>query len=471
MIRVALVVSDGLMLAAATSAASLVRFGHLLHVTATAGPGYELTFADLSMVIAAIWITVFYLEHLYDLDRVFWGTGEYRRVVRGLSLGVVAFILATYLLRAVGLSRGWTILAWGFAIVFVVTGRSVVRTILVHRRRRGRMMRPTLVVGDNGEACDITATLRKNPDSGLVPVGWLAATRVEMQGLAYCTDEAVPLLGHASEIRSVLDGRFIDTVLIVSGSFSHDALARIINELRGRDVDIQLSSGLFDVTTSRVMVREVSGIPLITIRAVSFSRAKVLTKRAFDLLVGGLVVLIGTPVWALLVLGIKLDSPGPVFYRQERVGRGGTPFLMLKFRSMCDGADGRLSELGASNEATGPLFKIHDDPRVTRMGAWMRKFSVDEFPQLINVLRGEMSLVGPRPPLPSETAQYSENDWRRMEVPPGMTGLWQVSGRSALSFEEMVRLDLFYIENWSVGFDMGLILRTVPAVLFARGAY
>jgi len=144
---------------------------------------------------------------------------------------------------------------------------------------------------------------------------------------------------------------------------------------------------------------------------------------------------------------------------------------MFKFRSMCVDADKRLRELHDRNEASGPLFKIKEDPRITRVGRWMRKYSIDEFPQLLNVLRGEMSLVGPRPPLPVETEQYDDEQWRRLEVPPGMTGLWQVSGRSALSFEEMVRLDLFYIENWSVGFDLSLLMRTIPAVIFSRGAY
>jgi lipopolysaccharide/colanic/teichoic acid biosynthesis glycosyltransferase len=177
------------------------------------------------------------------------------------------------------------------------------------------------------------------------------------------------------------------------------------------------------------------------------------------------------PVWIAVALGIKISSPGPVFYGQERIGRSGRAFKMLKFRSMYVDAEARLSELQEANEASGPLFKMKDDPRVTSIGKWMRKFSVDEFPQLINVLRGEMSLVGPRPPLPREVERYSTHDWRRLEVLPGMTGLWQTSGRSALTFDEMVRLDLFYIENWSVALDMTLILRTVPAVLLARGAY
>ena len=248
-------------------------------------------------------------------------------------------------------------------------------------------------------------------------------------------------------------------------------LARIIADLRGSDVDIELSSGLLDVTTSRVLIREISGVPLITVRGVSFSRGKRFTKRAFDVVTGALIIAVGLPLWILFALIIKSGSRGPVLYRQTRVGRGGQHFEMYKFRTMTDGAHEVRDRLAADNEASGPLFKMQDDPRVTRSGKWMRKFSVDEFPQLLNVMRGEMSLVGPRPPLPEETDQYTNYHWRRMEVLPGMTGLWQISGRSRLTFNEMIRLDLFYIENWSVGFDIGLILRTIPAVVFARGAY
>lgn len=470
-IRWALVLSDLVALLAATTGASLLRFGKIAHVTATLEYGHIITFFDLSVIIALIWLAAMWAEHLYDLDRVFWGTAEYSRVARALSLGVVAFILATYLLKLPGLSRGWTMLAWGLGIVFTIGGRSMVRLLVTHARRAGRLLRPTLIVGANDEAEDIVRAMRRNKGSGLVPVACLATSLEQATHLSHCLDEDVPCVGYAGDIRSILTGHFIDTVVIVSTAFPPDALPRIINDLRDHDVDIQMSSGLLDVTASRVMVRESSGIPFITIKAVSFSHGKRMTKRVFDLIVGGTIVLLGLPIWLALALAIKLESRGPVFYRQQRVGRGGTYFDMFKFRSMCDGADARLDELTGCNEATGPLFKMKNDPRLTRVGKWMRKFSVDEFPQLLNVLRGEMSLVGPRPPLPFETEQYDQNHWRRMEVLPGMTGLWQVSGRSSLTFDEMVRLDLFYIENWSVGFDLSLLLRTIPAVVFARGAY
>jgi exopolysaccharide biosynthesis polyprenyl glycosylphosphotransferase len=468
-LRIALLVSDMLMLLAATQLASLVRFGQLRHVAAFPELGPSATFLRVSLVIVALGLGALWFERLYDLDRVFWGTGEYSRVVKALAMGIVALILVEYAAKLPGLSRGWTLLALFFGIAFVCVGRAAVRYGLVLARRRGKMLRPTLVVGFNQEAEAIIQALGRNTSSGLVPVGCLASSRSDQLALNHCGD--VPCVGYAGEIRDVLDREFYDTVLIVSTAFDHDILSRIIADLRGRDVDIQLSSGLLDVTTSRVLIREVSGVPLITIRGVAFTPMRRFVKRTFDLVLGGLIVLVGMPLWLLVMLAIKLDSPGPVFYRQQRIGHGGQPFGMLKFRSMRADAEAVRAELAEENQATGPLFKIRDDPRVTRVGRWMRRLSIDEFPQLINVLAGEMSLVGPRPPLPGETHEYSDYHWRRMEVLPGMTGLWQVSGRSSLTFDEMIRLDLLYIENWSVGFDLGLMLRTVPAVLSARGAY
>ncbi len=468
--QLSLLASDVLMVALGTTVASLVRFQRVRHIEAIPNAGLNIQFADLSLVILVIWIVSLSLEGLYDVDRVYWGTGEYSRVARGMSLGVVGFILVTYMLKLSSVSRGWLILAWAFSIVFVIAGRLAVRSALAFARSRDRMLRPTLIVGFNQEAADLIRRLKANTSSGLIPVGCLASSREGALSLQYCTED-VPCLGSAREIKEVLASEEFDTVLIATTAFDPDVLSRLIADLRGFPVGIELSSGLLDVTTSRVLIREVSGVPLITVRGVSFSAGKRFVKRTFDLVVGGIIALVGTPIWVILSLMIVSESRGPVFYRQVRVGRDGRTFRMFKFRSMAQGADQMRDELGAHNEASGPLFKMQNDPRVTRVGKWMRKFSIDEFPQLLNVLRGEMSLVGPRPPLPEEAAQYSQYEWRRMEVLPGMTGLWQVSGRSRLTFEEMIRLDLFYIENWSVGFDISLIIRTIPAVVFARGAY
>ena len=470
-IRLALIFSDILMLGIATTAATVIRWGQLRHVQVLHELGPTFTFIDLSLLIAVIAITALWVESLYDLDRVFWGTREYKRVARALSLAVVVFIVATFALKLPGLSRAWTLMAWSLGILFVCIGRATVRIAVVSARRRGRLLTPTLVAGFNQEAVDIVRALRANRSSGLVPVGCLASEHADYPLHDYCSDLGLPCLGEADNVGDILERNQIDTVLISSTAYDHDVLARLIDSLRDRNVDIQMSSGLLDVITSRVQIREVSGIPLISLRGVAFSPGRRFVKRVFDLLVGGFIVLIGLPVWLLIALAIKLDSRGSVFYRQMRVGREGRVFGMYKFRSMCDGADARLADLAEQNEATGPLFKMRNDPRVTRVGGFLRKFSLDEFPQLLNVLQGEMSLVGPRPLPTQQTVDMTEMQSRRHEVLPGMTGLWQVSGRSTLTFDEMVRLDLLYIENWSVGYDLALLARTVPTVLLPDGAY
>jgi exopolysaccharide biosynthesis polyprenyl glycosylphosphotransferase len=355
-------------------------------------------------------------------------------------------------------------------LFFVVMGRLLVRAVIRARRRRGHLLRRTLIVGANEEAGALLHVLLRAPETGLAPVGYLRSAASD-PGPGNEQFDGLPCLGKGRDITDIVKREQIDTVVIASTAFNHEVTSRLIAELRGLDVSIHLSSGLFEILTSRVLVREVAGVPLVTVRPIPLSRGNLAMKRAFDVVASATILLAGMPLWALIALAIVLESKGPVFYKQARVGHEGQPFGMYKFRSMVDDADARLAQLLEENEASGPLFKMKNDPRVTRVGRWMRKYSIDEFPQLLNVVRGEMSLVGPRPPLIQETEQYTDYHWRRMEVPPGLTGLWQVSGRSKLTFDEMVRLDLYYIENWSMTFDIALLLRTIPAVIFAPGAY
>lgn len=467
--RLLLVSSDAVGLCISVVLATFVRFGNLNSTIGFENTTTDVLFVQLGALLVPVWLILLWAEGLYDLERLSWGSGELSRVARSLALGVVALIFVTYAIKLPGLSRAWSLLFWLFATFIVLLGRASIKLLQRFRHIRGLNLRPVLVVGSNSESADIIHVLNASRAEGLVPVGCLASSQADRLNLDWCAHD-VPCLGSARELRSVVQQHDIDTVIIASTAFEHEVLARLVTDLRGTGVDIHISSGLLDVLASRVLVREIGGVPLITVKGVSLSRSKVLTKRAFDLILATSIVILAMPLWLFVMFLIRL-TPGPVFYRQERVGRDGEHFGMLKFRSMVMDADARLDELQQANQASGPLFKMKDDPRVTPVGRWMRKFSIDEFPQLINVIRGEMSLVGPRPPLPREVTQYTDRDWRRMEVVPGMTGLWQVSGRSSLTFDEMVRLDLFYIENWSVGLDLSLLLRTIPAVVMARGAY
>jgi len=466
----ALVVVDAAAILGAAFMTTWIRFGSITAPVRFESPDLHVSFWQLAVFVVPLWLLMLALLGLYDHDRLSWGLPEAGRVVLAVSFGTVALIFATFLAKLPGLSRAWTLLLWVLLPVYLMAGRVCVSSWFSIMHRRGLHTRATLIVGSNRESADIVRVLRANVDAGLVPIGCVASSQAERLELDYCSGD-VPVLGAARDIVRIATEQNADTIMIASSAFDHEVLGRIIAELRGVDVDVHISSGLFEVLSSRVLVSEIAGVPLITIKGITLSRTNLLVKRTFDLVVAGLIVLVGSPIWLAIAAAIKLSSPGPVFYGQERVGRDGERFRMLKFRSMHCDAEARLAELVASNEASGPLFKIKDDPRVTSVGRWLRKFSLDEFPQLINVLRGEMSLVGPRPPLPHEVERYTVKDWRRLEVVPGMTGLWQVSGRSKLTFDEMVSLDLFYIENWSVTLDLTLLVRTIPAVVFARGAY
>lgn len=467
-----LVVSDATMLVVATMFASLVRFRSLTEtVTMRAGAAGTPTYLEMSAAMTVLWLMAMFAGGLYDLDRLSWGSGEFSRVVRALSLGTIGFVVVTFVAHSPDLSREWLLLAWVLSMAMVIPARAVLRLAAGALRRKTAWMRqPALIVGSNVEAADVARMLGADPSCGLVPVGCLGSSRKDKLSLDYCAP-GVPRLGSAHDLVRVVREHDIDTVVLIASAFDCEVLRRMIADLRGLPVSIHLSFALSEVITRRVLVRQVSGMPLISLKGVSLSAANLRTKRLFDLVVAWGIVLAGMPLWAGLAAAIKLTSEGPVFYRQPRVGKDGQPFEMYKFRSMVADADARLTELRDANEADGPLFKMHDDPRVTPLGKWMRKFSVDEFPQLINVIKGEMSLVGPRPPLEHETREYTEHDWRRLEVVPGMTGLWQVSGRSNLTFQEMVRLDLFYIDNWSVTLDLALMARTVPSVVLGGGAY
>ncbi|HEY74581.1 MAG TPA: undecaprenyl-phosphate glucose phosphotransferase [Thermoflexia bacterium] len=278
-------------------------------------------------------------------------------------------------------------------------------------------------------------------------------------------------LGPLDNLARAIEEHQADEVIITLPWMYHRKIMGIVRECHRKQVRARIVPDLFQMSLSQVDVESLGGIPLVGVREVSIGRGALLVKRVIDI-IGSLVgLLLGAPLFGLIALAIRLDSTGPIIFRQTRVGKGGRHFQMYKFRSMHEGAEREQALLAELNEANGPIFKIRNDPRLTRVGRFLRRTSLDELPQLINVLRGEMSLVGPRPPLPAEVAQYKEWHKKRLEVPPGMTGLWQVSGRSRLSFDEMVLLDIYYIENWSLWMDFKILVRTVPKVLFGEGAY
>lgn len=320
-------------------------------------------------------------------------------------------------------------------------------------------------VGDVGRMFMRTVVAR--PELGYLVVGFLDDNPVK-GGTDIGPYKA---LGPVDNFMEVIEQNAIDNVVICLPWQSHRMIQRLLRVCEQQGVRAQVVPDLFQWTKSQLQVEDLNGIPLISSRPISIQGWNLIVKRAFDLLFCALIALLALPIMLLITLAIRLDSPGPIFYRQTRIGRNGAPFTCFKFRSMVTGADEMRQALRAHNDATGPLFKVRNDPRRTRVGRFLRRFSLDELPQLFNVFRGEMSLIGPRPNLPEEVEQYEEWHKKRLAASPGLTGLWQVSGRSDLTFDEMVLLDIYYVENWSLALDLNILLRSAPAMLHGRGAY
>lgn len=278
-------------------------------------------------------------------------------------------------------------------------------------------------------------------------------------------------LGSTDDIPRLVRDLHIDKVIITLPWNAQRKTLDIIQACQKLGVEFRIVPDLFQVSLTQVSFDEIRGVPLIGLAEPALKGVNFAYKRAFDIVISILVLIPMAPILAIVALLIKLDSPGPVIFKQTRVGRGGKLFEVFKFRSMRTGAEQEVQQLQEHNEADGPLFKMRNDPRVTRLGRFLRKSSLDEFPQMLNVLNGDMSLIGPRPSLPDEVAQYQEWHRKRLEAPPGLTGLWQVSGRSDTTFDEMMLLDIFYVERWSPLLDLMILIRTIPTVLFQRGAY
>ncbi|MDP9165187.1 MAG: sugar transferase, partial [Actinomycetota bacterium] len=349
----------------------------------------------------------------------------------------------------------------------LLISRFVGHRVLARARRDGQAQNQVVVVGDPASCSQVVEAFRTERSHGHRIVGACVT-----QATSSLADLDVPVSVGLDDIDEVVHRLRADTVAITTGpSMSRELLEQLLYRLEGRGVDVLVAPSLADVAGSRISVRPVAGVPLMHLDEPELDGVHRLIKGTFDRAAAalGLVLLLPAivPLWCL----VRFTSEGPSIFMQARVGRNGRVFLVWKFRSMYPDAEARLAELAHLNEGGGPLFKMKNDPRITPIGRFLRKWSLDELPQLVNVLKGDMSLVGPRPPLPSEVAQYEGHSHRRLLVKPGITGLWQVSGRSDLDWEQTVRLDLAYVDGWSLGFDLSILARTVLAVVRSSGAY
>ena len=424
------------------------------------------SYAWLIGLLPPVWVAIIAASDAYESRFLGVGSEEFKRVFNASIRFVALLALVSYALKA-QFARGFVAVVVPAGLVLLLLGRYGARKALHALRRQHRCLHRVVLVGSPEEMLRLAAQMEREPYAGLEVVG-VAFPDNREEGLAI-EGRMLPNLGPARDLAPRLRDVGADTVAIAGTSaVSSRELRQLSWDLEATGSHLLVAPALTDVTGPRIHIRPVAGLPLLHVESPSFGGLPKVIKRGIDLVGAATLLVLFAPPLVAIALLIRLEG-GPVFFRQERVGRDGSRFRMWKFRSMHVGAEQQTE--GLHNVHTGPAFKMVDDPRVTRVGRVLRRASLDELPQLVNVLVGTMSLVGPRPPLPTEVDVYDDHVHRRLLVKPGMTGLWQVSGRADLSWEESVRLDLYYVENWSVALDAQILWKTLFAVLRGRGAY
>lgn len=420
-------------------------------------------------VSAGLLVTALMLCRAWEYRILGYGATEFVRLGRAVTLSSVALGLAGLLLK-VDSVRFWVFLLIPLTGGLCLVARFVLRKWLHRQRRAGRCALPVLAVGSEDAVSDLIRRTRRDPFFGwkvtaaCTPTGAGTRSSGDIDGVEVIGDlDSIPRLAAAHDHRVVAVCR--------APGWGPSRLHRLAWQLEGTNAELAVDPGLMEIAGPRMHIAPVDGLPLLLLSHPRFTGTARLLKATVDRCVAALLLLLTLPLFLAVSIAVRLGDGGPVFFRQERVGLHGHGFRMIKFRSMNPDAEVRLGDLTKSNDGAGPLFKMYADPRVTRVGRLLRRYSLDELPQLLNVLNGTMSLVGPRPPLPSEVQTFADDARRRLLVRPGMTGLWQVSGRSSLTWEESVRLDLRYVENWSLALDLVIVWKTFGAVVFGRGAY
>lgn len=462
-------VVDAFVIVWAIAGAYIVRFGLEPNFVVD---GQELTYVWLSAALVLAWWLMLGAWNSRQSRILGSGADEYKRVAAASLwlFGLVAIF--SYVLR-IDTARGYVGIALPAGLFGLILARWLLRQHLSVDRQVGDSMSRLILLGGPSAVAHLASTLVGAKHAGYLPIA--AYTPGASDKMQVETVSGLPILGSDPGIEAILsaiDACGADAVAVSAGVQLHPQTLRHLGwELASRNVGLIMAPALTDIAGPRIHTQQVAGLPLIHVTTPTLEGGQRVAKRLFDVVVSGVLIVLSAPVMAVIAILVKLDSSGPILFRQERVGIEGAHFGMLKFRSMVIDAEQRLAELADRNEGNGVLFKIKNDPRVTRIGGVLRKYSLDELPQLFNIFAGSMSLVGPRPPLPQEVEAYEHDVRRRLLVKPGLTGLWQVSGRSNLSWQDSVRLDLYYVENWSLAGDLVIILRTVRAVFHSTGAY
>jgi exopolysaccharide biosynthesis polyprenyl glycosylphosphotransferase len=415
------------------------------------------------LVSSFVYLLFIYRYHIFRFQSDAGFADELYKVAKSYSFAILITIGFSFLFKLADFSRLVVISYWLSAIVISGIIRYARRLTYYKLAVKGAVSKNVIIIGAGKIGKSLMDELNTYQWLGYKVIGFADDTEAEDY-------KENTFLGSTNELKEILHIHHIDEIIITIPS-ERDLVNKLINDLRKLNITITIVPDMFNLVMSTVEVGNIHDLPTVTLVKTPMRGLALLVKHGFDIIASVAAVIIISPLLLLTIIAIKLDSKGPVLYKQQRLGKNGKFFNMLKFRSMRINADAMLEELMKNNEIDGFAFKMKNDPRITRVGKFIRKYSIDELPQLFNVIRGDMSLVGPRPPLPKEVELYGDYEWRRLEVAPGLTGLWQVSGRSNLSFQQWMNLDVYYIENWSLALDFKIILKTVPVVLKGEGAY
>ncbi|MDN3481479.1 sugar transferase [Arthrobacter sp. APC 3897] len=453
----------------AVSVAHLARFGVAPEFMSGGGPAVNISYIAVSTGIWAAWLLSLAAYRTRDPRILGAGVDEYKRVISStvILMGLIAVFCLVF---QVDISRGYFALAFPIGLGSLILCRFFLRLWLADQRAKGRYLSQVIVLGRPKDVRYVATQIQRQKNSGYRVIG------AALTSPGHCEvgggGNPIPVVADRSTVVDAVRRLRADAVIVAGRMKGHTAYVQELGwQLEESATQLILTTGLTNVAGPRIHTRPVEGLPLMHVELPQYAGGKHVLKRGLDMLLSGAALLVLLPVFAVLAVLIVRDSPGRVIFRQERVGRGGEPFEMLKFRSMVQTAEDDLAGLLDRNEGSGLLFKMQHDPRVTTVGRWMRKYSLDELPQLWNVFLGHMSLVGPRPPLPREVAQYDGAVHRRLYIKPGLTGMWQINGRSELDWKDGVRLDLYYVENWSLAGDLIILWRTVRMLRSPVGAY
>lgn len=464
-----LVGNDFLMLGLAFRLAYFIRFDLSLPLFEEQVLASFAYYRLLVFILLPIWLAIFAVVGLYNRQNLLGGTNEYSLVFNATTIGMFLLIAAGFLLPEFIFARGWLLIAWALAFFLVSLGRFGLRRLIYFLRQHGYYLSPAVIVGANEEGRHLAEQLTRWKTSGFHVIGFVDKKVSAGESIT----QNLPCLGAVDQLEQIIQLYGVEEIILASSAISsRDSLLDIFQRYGvSSQVNVRMSSGLYEIITTGLTVKDFAYVPLVGVNPVRLTGVDRVMKLWLDysLTLFGLFFI--WPLLLALAIAIKLDSPGPIIHRRRVMGVNGSQFDAYKFRSMYINGDEILAAHPELQREMASNHKLKEDPRVTKVGKWLRKYSLDELPQLFNVLRGEMSLVGPRMISPEEIAMYERWDINLLTVRPGLTGLWQVSGRSDVTYAERVRLDMYYIRNWSIWLDLQLILQTIPAVLKGHGAY